>query len=669
MTYKTKPQGFSLIEVMLAVLVLSVGILAVSKLQGTLIRNGSDANQRTVATSIAQRKIDDIKSFSKLKADTGVAWSDALVAATPQTEVAYQHITGDGDLSTYTETGGLILPSDSIIVGPTVYSLNWTVQDYWHTTAALSAPTITEPTPAPATSDFKNIIVTVGWVDETGTTQSISLDTVVDAYAPSLTELSDNSQNGGTPPSASYTPEAAPDVIDIAVDLGTGKNRQTSKPLPDAVKTGADSNTIVSFEVITYSPDGDNGFFADRQEEFTTVDCHCNLSASTSLGYPPGHIIWDGVDRYDNVAELMNKATATQVNNANAAEDLCQTCCRDHHDDNASSVKYVTGTTSGDHPHYKADGSAAASDEEYIESCRLKRIDGILRVFQDWSLKDITVMERNALFDGSQLQADYVAYQKDFILDTVASAGTGIVKPTLRTPVTMTLGSQQQLEARGLYIDNVYDLSGTENPTTYLTYIQSASKTDRLDIIPFTEINLSLLAGWNSSNSGNVSVTNDAIATIADPVNNYYGTYSRGWVSALAIASPAADITATIQDGNDGLTQIGLTPSLSDTITINVGPSAGAITISGTYDITFPSAKTAIPTISISSGSCVLPDPLFPLVNNTYTCSVTAPSSETIEIAVKVNGSPSERCEGSTTYIAPNISVDTTHNFSSFACL
>ncbi|MDX2424889.1 MAG: prepilin-type N-terminal cleavage/methylation domain-containing protein [Cycloclasticus sp.] len=665
MIYKTKLQGFSLIEVLIATLVLGIGILAVAKLQGTLIRNGSDANQRTVAASIAQKKIDDLKAFSIL--NSGYTWDQALAlsGSLPQTEVAYTHITGDADLATYTETGGLILPSSSITVGPTVYSLNWTVQDYWHTTA-LSAATTTEPSPAPATSDFKKVTVTVGWSNETGATQYISLDTVVDAYAPSLTALSDNSQNGGEPPHAFYTPEAAPDVIDISVDLGTGKNRQTSKPLPDALKTGSDSNTIVNFEVITYSPNGSD-FIADRQEEFVTVDCNCNLSASSSLAYPPGHVVWDGVDRYDAVGPPTSKATATQVNNANAADDVCVTCCRDHHDDNASAIKYVAGTTSGDHSHYQANGSAASAGQEYIESCRLKRVDGILRVFQDWSLKDITVMERASLTDGAQLLTDYVEYQKDFILQTVASAGTGLPKPPLRSPVTMTLGAQQQLEARGIYIDNVYDLNGTENPTTYLTYIQSASNTDRLEIIPFAEVNLSLLAGWTSSNATNVSVTNEDVATISDPVNDYYGTYSRGWVTALAEAAPAADITATIRDDNDGLTQIDSTPGptiLSDSIEINVGASAGATTISGVYTITFPLGNTNTPTITISSGACVLPG------GNTYSCSVAGPWTGTIQLNVAVTtGQPSKRCTGSSTvYSASGLSTDTTYNFPSFAC-
>jgi len=666
MRYKTKFQGFSLIEVMIAVLVLSVGILAVTKLQSTLMRSGSDANQRTVATSLAQMKIDDLRAFTQKNNSTYETWGEAIALLPNEellkTQLAYSHISSN--------TGGL--PTATLIESIPIlanYSLSWTVQEYWHTTP-LAAPVTTQPTPPPAEptpSDFKRVTVTVGWNNETGAPQSVALDTLITAYAPALTDLSNNSQNGGEPPRASYTPEAAPDVIDISVDLGTGRKRQTSKPLPDAVSTGPNSNTIVNFEVVTYSSDNSD-FVADRKEEFTTVDCNCNLSASTALGYPPGHIIWDGVDRYDNVGTRIEKATATQVNNANAADALCVTCCRDHHDNNASSIKYVAGTTSGDHAHYKADNTEASSGEVYIESCRLKRIDGILRVFQDWSLKDITVMNRTDLTADSTLLTQYVNYQKDFILDSVASTGISNEKPEIRTPINMTLNFGQQLEARGVYIDNVYDLSGTINPASYIDYLEEISNTDRLEIIPFAEVNLSLLANWNSNNTTNVSVTSEPVASIPDPANNYYGAYSRGWVEALSEATPGADITATIRDDNSGLTQVNSTPSptnISDHVVVNVGASVGAITISGTYQITYPSTKASPPDVSVDGGTdCNVSDNTTPPV---YSCSVIAPWSGTITIEVLVNGNSSQRCTGSEDYIGSGISEDTIYDFT-LAC-
>jgi len=664
MKYKTKDQGFSLIEILIAVLILSVGILAVSKLQGQLIRGSSDANQRTVATSIAQKKIDDLKSFTKLKSDNTWAQAIALTGTLPQTEVAYTHIAGNSNLTTYTETGGLISPSASITVGPTVYSLNWEVEEYWHS-AALSAPTTTEPSPSPDKSDFKKVTVTVGWNNETGEAQSISLDTVVYSYAPALTALSDNSQDGGEPPSASYTPELAPDVIDINVN--TGQDRQTSKALPDAVSTGQGSNTIVSFEVVTYSPDGDYDYVADRQEEFVTVDCHCTLSGSTASAYPPGHARWVGTDRSDFVGTPIPKATATQINNANAAEELCQTCCKDHHDVTNSLVKYVEGTNSGDHPHYKSDGVEAGADDEYIESCRLKRIDGILRVFQDWDLKDILVMNRSDLTEGSDLLGEYVTYQQDFILDLVASAGTGETKPTSSTDINTTVGGSQQLEARGIYIDNVYDEYGILS-AEYISYIQDSNNTDQLEKIPFAEVNLTLLANWSSLDSDTVTVTNEGVATVVDPVNDYYGTYSRGWIEG--ISEGITSVTAFMETGNDGLTQI--TPQgasyLNDAITINVGASASAINITIDFTIDYPSPSTVTPSdrptpiITITGDTNSTCNPVSN--GSTYTCPVTAPWTGTIQVTV--DGA----CSGSSSIYEPStaLTADTTHTFSSFSC-
>jgi prepilin-type N-terminal cleavage/methylation domain-containing protein len=668
MNITTKNRGFSMIEVMVALVILAVGILGISKLQGVLIKNSSNANQRTIAVSLAQQKIDDLKSFVLLNADVNGdniddAWTSGITW--PVTQQSFAFIANN--------KGGKIDSADwgnEIVIGNYAYKLDWTVNPFYYPASSTTTPT---STPIGESSDYKQVTVVVKWKDELGAEQTINLATVISAYDPSVTALSSNTSTGGEGPKVAYTPELAPDVIDIEVDVGSGKKRQTSKPLPDAVKTGQDSNTMVNFDVVTYLQAG-SGFIAERQEEFVTVDCRCNLSTLSASAYPPGHAFWDGVERYDIVGLPIIKATATQVNNANAVDAVCGTCCRDHHDNTASAVKYVVaGPSTGDHPHYKANGDPATSGQEYIESCRLKRIDGILRVFQDWSLKDITVMDRASLSDGSQLQTDYVAYQKDFILQSVASAGTGVLKPALRTPISTTVGSQQQLEARGIYIDKVYDESGTENPASYISYIQNASNLDRLDIIPFSEVNLSLLTIWTSTNNPpdtnpkNVTVTSEPVATVVDPANDYYGTYSRGWIKALVQATPAANITATIRDDNDGLTQIRplLGTKKSDTVVVNVAAAIGAKAITGTYSINFGTYNTNTPTIAITGGgTCTL------FGSNAYSCNVTAPWTGSIQISVAVTtGNPTKRCTGtSLVYYASGLSVDTTHNFAQFSC-
>lgn len=57
-------QGFSMIEVMVAVLVLSLGLLGMAALQSVSMRNNQSANYRTQATNLAYEFIDTARSYS-----------------------------------------------------------------------------------------------------------------------------------------------------------------------------------------------------------------------------------------------------------------------------------------------------------------------------------------------------------------------------------------------------------------------------------------------------------------------------------------------------------------------------------------------------------------------------------------------------------------------------
>lgn len=668
-------KGFSLIEVMIALVIIAVGVLGISKLQGTLLKSGSNANQRAIAISIAQKKIDDLKSFAELRSAT--AWSESASGASSMNAVslAYEHIqTSEGGAP----VGSSDLLAAAITVGNYNYTLDWAVTDYWYT-ASLSAASEVDPALPLATSlsDMKLVTVTVAWVDEAGVATDISLETILNAYDPALTALADNSGGGGSRmPGVSYTPELAPDVIDVDVDTGDGQFRQTSKPLPDAVATGGDSNTLVSFEVITYHADGD-AFIADTKEEFVTVDCTCQF-VSNGLAYPPAHVVWNDSDksRYDYVGEQVEKITATEVDNANAVDEICTTCCRDHHDDTNSVVKYVAGTTSGDHNHYQSNGTTLAiqaDGDEYVESCRFKRVNGILRVFQDWKLYDITTMDRAALGGGESLQIEYSTYVGHYVLDHVN--GTNVAtKPDTSTNISALVGGSHQLESRGIYIDNVYELDGSIS-SSYNGYIAANSpvNVDRLEKIPFSEVNLSRLAHWVSTDITKAIVTDEPVATIVDPVNDYYGTYSRGYMTA--ISPPGTTIQSKISGNNNGLTQIvnATNPAvsdLSDLVLINVAAGGSPITISGTYSVSYPVGITqAPPTIELTGETgvtCSLPG------GNTYTCSVTAPWTGTITLSVKA-GSGNNKCGGNpdpdfVVYNGDNLSNDTTYNFPVLEC-
>jgi len=656
MKYKTKNQGFSLIEVMIAVLVLSVGILAVAKLQSTLMRSGSDANQRTVATSLAQKKIDDLRAFTHL--NSTYTWADALALddSLPKVEVAYSHISGNADLTTYTETGGLIPPSASIPIGSTGYSLNWTVQDYWHTTP-LSDPVTTQPAPAPATSDFKRVTVTVGWNNETGDPQSVALDTLITAYSPALTDLSNNSQHGGGPIKVKYTPGLAPDVIKVSI--GGGQYKEASKALPDVSHDG--DNTLVTFSAVTFTTDEHGNSTADRIDEYSTVNCNCTFSG-TGSGYTPSRFAWDNTKKeiYDKQGILVTKTTATENNNGSGTETLlahvCTQCCRDHHDSVDSSVKYVAGTAaSGNHPHYSSSGVSVTSGN-YVEACRLKNIDGIRRTFQDWQLKTATVLPNSYLSDNSpSTQNAYKIYVSDYITNSTRN----INLPTSLSGRHLTgvpAGESNQIQIRNIYIDDV-EQTGTE----YEDCVAGIDITDApceninaIAITPFTEINLSKLANWTTATNdgaalaGNTSpcppsdtsntitcVSNEAIVDEAVDENNY----SRGSAHAGS-RSGTERIVAYSNPDNTGITGTSALSSgsfetteleaivdanhHSDYISVTVDATQTSLGISGAFNFCGGTGGTSNKqalvsdvTIQVNGNNCTTDSS-----NYEYTCSI-----------------------------------------------
>jgi prepilin-type N-terminal cleavage/methylation domain-containing protein len=574
--------GFSLIEVMIALVVLGVGMLGISKMQAILIQSSANADQRSVAVELAQEKIDDLRSFAHLTVGTSTdSIPDTWILGLAPEQLSFEHIAtnkggqlGSVDFSDPTE---LIRPYNESAYA---YALSWDVVDYYFPDPDASEAAKTEDElsgTVPPIPDYKKVTVTVKWRDQGDASKehSVSLTTIIDAYSPVLTAFSDNQQQGGDPVTAAYAPEAAPDVINVHVDTGNDKYRQTSKPLPDVIKTGHDSNTIVSFDVVTFSNNQIFPYKAESQEQYVTLDCTCQF-AGEAAGRTAAHALWDDETdtRFDSPGEVLLKTTAVPVDNANAAEGYCTICCRDHHDTSAEPIKYVEGSFTGDHPHYKLNGSVAnpATNDIYRESCRFKRIDGVLRVYQDWKLHDITTMLRADLADGESLQSTYSDYVRNYVLDKVTGTSTAI-KPDAETKVTATLGGQYQLQSRGIYIDTVYDPLSALSSTAYKLYVSDVSHEDRLDKVPFSEINLTLLSAWESDAPTNVSVTNEPVAIVEDPSVDYYGTYSRGLITAHAV-STGTKVTSTISGNNNGFTEITdpTNTDVSDAITVDVEP-------------------------------------------------------------------------------------------------
>ena len=58
---KDEGNGFTLIEVLIAIVILTVGLLGMASLTGTIIRGNKFSNDLTTATTLAQDKMEDIR--------------------------------------------------------------------------------------------------------------------------------------------------------------------------------------------------------------------------------------------------------------------------------------------------------------------------------------------------------------------------------------------------------------------------------------------------------------------------------------------------------------------------------------------------------------------------------------------------------------------------------
>jgi len=112
-------RGFTLIEVLVAIAIFAIGILAVAKMQYWTFRNNSTGDKTTQATMLARQKIEEIKS---------------------------QDIE---DMADGNDSGG-------------IYTREWGVA---------------EPPGCPAGCSARRIVVTVSW-DQQGQTRSIELTTI-----------------------------------------------------------------------------------------------------------------------------------------------------------------------------------------------------------------------------------------------------------------------------------------------------------------------------------------------------------------------------------------------------------------------------------------------------------------------------------------------------------
>lgn len=578
----SKPRGIGLVDVLIAMAVLGMGVVGLAKVQSVVFEESGSAKARGVAAQLAEAKLDDLRSFTQLPSGGNGMFG-------------YGEI-GNNTGGAENADGSLRLPSGSTTVSNVVYTRNWTAAARYFCatntapTAANCAGAAAKPRP-----DFYALAVTIGWTDSDGAARTLVLNGTASSVDPLLAGnlLLDAANQDG--PIVTYVPGEAPDVI--AIDIGGGRKIETSNPTPTLNKKGQSIiNTIARYETVNY----DSQTQTTQRRQFTTLNCSC---VQQGVGM--------GEDRFGLPISKRIGAPADQFQTFE-----CGVCCRDHHDSSACNpstdigrkgcydpmrptADYLSGTN--DHNHYNANQQLANNvGDVYVESCRMERVDGFLRVAPDWNLVALHAIPESFFAPNGTPSAENIASYGQFVKSVVQAslAGTAQPAPIWSSSEVVAKNATKQLVARGIYIDYL-DATTKAN---YVTRIAGAD--DRVfSEIPFYEVNLTKLAQWSSGAPTVATVSNAQLVTEAAGED----LYSRGLVRG--INTGVTNATARARVGNTGVINEFVTSdphdgTLSQSAAVSITVPGNTITAGGTVS----NVPALIPTVVTAVGASGSPN-------------------------------------------------------------
>lgn len=566
-------RGFSLIEVMIAVVVLSTGLLALAALQANLVRNAADTKARSRVAALVSSHLDGMRAGGY---DGAV--SMAALGCTGGNDVCQAQTEGAvGNLTIAHQVNEVLLPGSD-------------------------------------TARYKTVRMVAQWTDAGGQGRSLAMDTVLSPTALDASATlvdKDLSGDSAKQPIVRTTNPATPGMIPIAVSA-TDSTAATN-PRPELLTQGNNSSvTGTKFDVLTYTNETSGNAQIQRRVETTVIGCTCQYGAGgTSLPviYQTAQwpAVWTG-ERYEiykpDSSTLKAPGQALKSGPASGVEQspLCTECCRDHHDTDRSDVakfdpERVLLQDESVHSHYARDSNGvlvlatAANDGVYEESCRMIRVDGLWRTAADMysrytgllatgvatgksdpattGVPDATAADNY----GGKTSSGITGFVKDYLAELMGTASTsvgaaklyddyGLNNPTeltIRRP-TKTETDERYLHLRGLYVDHLEEKAQDRIKTALLpTNCLGGNKTECiLPYIPFTTVNLTELSYWKSQVlKGTDYVTDLAILKVetASSLNFSPTQPYRGRTNVLSNANntDTAYAAATITRSNSGV--------------------------------------------------------------------------------------------------------------------
>lgn len=564
--------GFSMIEVLIALVLFSFGMLALAAFQTRVVHASADAKARTAAIGFAQQRIEQMRGFTDAE--------------------GYRLLNSSNDTLTDASAG----------VGRVGVNFTRTTQVSRFVMNAASGKFAAVPTTAtdaqvfaissslrPGT-EFKRVRVSVDWTDSTGAARNVVMSDTVNAVTPSesaraLATITSSSRN---PQVRIYDPTLVEGVIPIAVgNDSSGRTQSVAASDPKPVQDARSGLVATRFEVQTFVTDSE-GTLVQKRVETAVTSCSCAMNSDALAEGPFEPSSWDG-DKFTTPMEVTAKLHGA-VNSRVSQDALCTTCCRDHHDTASQTTKFdpfrpASDFTGGDHNHYKNLSPTGApsfqlvdnAHPEYDEVCRLVRVDGIYRVTTDPRLENLAMLNMSRDASGipalsSTTKTDYSGFAKRYIYDvwdaikrSVAQAALSDYTPSpdglnQTDPVSLGVPNKFNLNGRGLFLDwlsqetidklrcaKINGVAPSSPPANCTTKYANYQSSDVLQILPFVAINLTNIGEWGAVQSGNkISMRNDPIP------NDASTNFVRGEVTAVSQGNATGDIKG--YRGGSGMT-------------------------------------------------------------------------------------------------------------------
>lgn len=558
-TVNRNQRGFSLLEVLIAVVLLATGLLALAALQGSLARNSADAKARNRVAVLVSNEMDRLRNsgyasivdvgndgVADATANTCTATTDPCVAIkNAATEAALGSLSLSSDVKTYRKKTGTTEFEAGAAVGAN-------------------------------TPEFKTVTLTGTWTDTNGKTHTLSQRTAISALSLEANNpIVNNSSNGNFQQSPVVREDNPYEAGMIPIAIGNGSDTAATNPKP--IVAGRDSSLIeTKYNILTYQDEG-SSVRVQQRIETTNVACRCKYGNQAQItgiftqNYRPTY--WDGT-RYVAPERLKSDRPAVAGpivpgNNEDPQSDLCTDCCRDHADASTDTVKFDPWRTS--HDHYERGNLVTAvlpgSNGEYSEVCRMIRVDGFWHTAQDLQVAHVGYVATGPAFTDKTPDPTYANYYETFVIDwmkdlfvgptdgqTVAQRYTAHklddsaldLAPNSDTNNKISIDalptSIRYLHSHAVLIDHIEpDAQKAIDAALAACKKPAADKVQCvLPLVPFTTINVTEMSNFNKTPVDIIDVLN------IDFEDNDDGTNVDGKVWGLSSATPNSEADATL---------------------------------------------------------------------------------------------------------------------------